>query len=278
MNSLKTTFLLGTLFGLFMLFGALLGGSNGIIFAFIFALILNGASYWFSDKIVLSMYRAKELTQEESPRLHQIVAQLAVSAGIPKPRIALVPLPVPNAFATGRNPEHAVVAVTRGLLDLLEDSEVEGVLAHEISHIKNRDTMIQCLAAALGGAIVMLAHTARWGALFGIGRSERDGNIFELLLMAVLAPIAALLIQMAISRSREFVADESAARISHKPLELAGALRKLDATAQRYPIRGNAATSHLFIVNPFRGGLSSLLSTHPPIAERIARLEKMTGF
>ncbi|HOO55607.1 MAG TPA: zinc metalloprotease HtpX [bacterium] len=275
MNSIKTVLLMGILFGLCMFFGGLFGGRNGVVIAFFVALVFNGVSYWFSDSIVLSMYRAKELSPSEAPELHEIVARVAAGAGIPKPRVVLVPMPVPNAFATGRDPDNAVVAVTRALVEMLDRTELEGVIAHEISHIKNRDTLIQCLAAAMGGAIVMLSYTARFAAFFGLGRDD-DNNVLELLILAVLAPIAALLIQMAISRSREFAADEMAARITHNPYGLSNALRKLESVSQRYSIRGgNSATSHLFIVNPFRGGMASLFSTHPSTEQRIQRLENM---
>jgi len=207
-----------------------------------------------------------------------MVASIAAAAGIPKPRVYMIPMPVPNAFATGRDPAHAVVAVTEGLLNVLDEKEIEGVIAHEIGHIKNRDTLISCIAAAMAGAIMMLANMAQWAAIFGgINRDEEDhGNIFVLIITAVLAPIAAMLIQMAISRSREYIADDTAARLTRNPRGLATALAKLEAVSRNQPLHGgNGATAHLFIVNPFRDRLSSLFSTHPPIQERIRRLEKM---
>ncbi|HPI76000.1 MAG TPA: zinc metalloprotease HtpX [bacterium] len=274
MNTLKTTFLMGALFGFFLLVGGLMGGEAGMAFAFVVALVMNFTMYWFSDRIVLAMYKAKELPPDIAPRLHAMVAKLSVAAGIPAPRVYLVPMPVPNAFATGRNPANGVVAVTQGLLDILDEAEVEGVIAHEIGHIKNRDTLISCLAAAMAGAIMMLASMARWAAIFG-GRDNR-GNVVTLIATAVFAPIAAMLIQMAISRSREYMADDTAARLTRNPRGLATALAKLETVSKRHPIRGgNSATAHMFIVNPFAGGaLAGLFSTHPPIAERIKRLEK----
>lgn len=275
MNTLKTTLLLGALFAFFLFVGGLLGGTSGMVIAFIFAIIMNFSMYWFSDRIVLSMYRAQELTQEKAPEIHAMVSKISVAADIPKPRVYLVPMPVPNAFATGRDPAHAVVAVTEGLLQVLNPQEVEGVIAHEIGHIKNRDTLISCVAAAMAGAIMMLANMAQWAAIFGFGgRDDEDGgNIFVLLLTAILAPFAAMLIQMAISRSREYTADQTAARLTKNPQGLASALAKLEAVSSKHPLHGgNGATSHLFIINPFRGGISGLFSTHPPIQERIRRL------
>lgn len=278
MNGFKTALLMGALIGLFMLIGGLLGGRGGMMMAFVFALVMNFSMYWFSDTLVLKMYRAQELPADRAPAIHRMVATIAQAAGIPKPRVYFLPMPVPNAFATGRSPEHSVVAVTKGLLEMLDDSEIEGVLAHEIGHIKNRDTLVSTVAAAMAGAIMMLASWARWGAIFGIGRSDDDNNILELLVMAFLAPVAALLIQMGISRSREYMADETAARLTRNPLGLASALAKIGAVSKRYPLRGNNATSHLFIVNPFRGGgLSGLFSTHPPVEERINRLRRLTA-
>lgn len=275
---LKTTFLMGAMFGLFLLIGGLIGGKGGLIIAFALALVMNFSMYWFSDRIVLSMYRAQELPAEYAPKIHAMVASIANGAGIPKPRVFMVPMPVPNAFATGRDPAHAVVAVTKGLLDILDEKEVEGVIAHEIGHIKNRDTLISCIAAAMAGAIMMLANMAQWAAIFGgIGRDDEDrGNIFVLIITAILAPVAAMMIQMAISRSREYVADETAVRLTRNPSGLATALSKLEAVSRKHPLKGgNGATAHLFIINPFRGGLAGLFSTHPPIQERIKRLDKI---
>lgn len=277
MSSLKITFLMGCMFGFFILVGALIGGQSGMILAFVIAMAMNVGMYWYSDRIVLSMYKAQELSQSQAPGLHRMVQELSAAAGIPKPKIYLVPMPVPNAFATGRDPDHGVVAVTKGLLDILDEKEIEGVLAHELGHIKGRDTLISCLAAAMAGAIMMLATWARWAAIFGGFGRDSDSNIFELILMAVLAPVGAMMIQMAISRSAEFRADATAAKLTGNPRGLASALRKLETVSQRHPVRGgNMATSHLFIVNPFKAGaIANLFSTHPPTAERVKRLENM---
>ncbi len=278
MSSLKITFLMGVMFGFFMLVGAVIGGQSGVIMAFAIALVMNVGMYWFSDSIVLSMYKAQELTQDQAPQVHRLVRKISAAAGIPKPRLYLVPMPVPNAFATGRDPNHAVVAVTRGLLEMLDEKEIEGVLAHEMGHIVGRDTLISCLAAAMAGAIMMLATWARWAAIFGgFGRGGRNNNILELLFLAILSPICAMMIQMAISRAAEFRADATSAKLTKNPDGLARALRKLDMVAHRHPVAGgNIATAHLFIVNPFKsGGITGLFSTHPPTAERIARLENM---
>lgn len=279
MNTLKITFLLGLLTGLFLLIGGLVGGQGGMAIAFVFAIVLNVGSYWFSDRIVLSIYRAKEVTQQEAPQLHRIVAEVAQAAGIPRPKVCIVPQMTPNAFATGRDPDHGVVAVTQGIMQILNEEELKGVLAHEIGHIKNRDTLISCLAATIAGAIMVLASMARWGALLGGfgGRDRRDGGIFVLLATAIFAPLAAMLIQMAISRSHEYEADKAGAQFSRNPQGLANALVKIHNGIQHMPIDAAASpsTSHLFIVNPFRGGLSGLFSTHPPVQERIARLRAM---
>jgi len=277
MNTLKTTLLMGALFGVFIVLGGLFGGGSGMMIAFIIALVMNFSMYWYSDKIVLSMYRAQDLPAKSAPKIHEMVARLAQGAGIPKPRVVYVPMEVPNAFATGRDPEHGVVAVTKGLVNLLDEREIEGVIAHEIGHIRNRDTLIQCFAAAMGGAIMMMASFARWGAIFGGFGRDDNNNLFELLAMAILAPIAALLIQMGISRSREYLADDTSARLTKNPEGLADALQKLGAYSKKYPVRqGNTATAHLFIVNPFKaGGIASLFSTHPPIEDRVKRLRGM---
>ncbi len=280
MNTMKTTFLMGLLFGIFMLIGGVVGGSYGVVTAFVLAGAMNFFMYWFSDSIVLATYGAKEISESEAPEIHRIVASCAVAAGIPKPRVYITQVDVPNAFATGRNPQRGVVAVTRGLLSLLDMKEVEGVIAHEIGHIKNRDTLISTIAATAAGAIMMIASMARWAAIFGIGRSDDDGpGIVELLILAVVAPFAAMMIQMAISRSREFLADETAASLTHNPLGLADALTKIQGYASNYPLHGgNMATSHLFIINPFSGAkMASLFSTHPPTEERIKRLRALAG-
>jgi len=278
-NSLKTVLLLGLLTGILLGIGQLFGGSQGLVIAFFFALLINFGSYWFSDKIVLAMYRAKEIGPDEAPDLYRIVQNLTLRAQLPMPRIYLIPSESPNAFATGRDPKHAVVAVTEGVLRLLDRQEVEGVLAHELSHVKNRDILIGSVAATLAGVVMMLANMARWAAFFGFGRGERDedsGGVLGLILMSVLAPIAALLIQMAISRSREFFADTTGARIAGNPSGLASALEKLARTSQLVPLGGRPETSHLFIVSPLSGGsFLNLFSTHP-LEERIARLRAMT--
>jgi heat shock protein HtpX len=280
-NVLRTTVLLAALTALFLVIGAALGGNQGMVIAFIFALLMNFASYWFSDKIVLAMYGAREVSLHEAPELYRLVQRLAQRAGIPMPRVYTIPSDSPNAFATGRNPEHAAVAVTEGIMRLLDEQELAGVLAHELSHVRNRDTLIMTVAATLAGAITMLAHMAQWGALFGgFGRRDDDeqgrGGVLGLLFMAILAPIAATLIQLAISRAREYFADRTGAGIAGSPADLARALEKLHYASQRLPLDANPATAHLFIVNPLTGGsLLSLFSTHPPIEERIRRLRSM---
>jgi heat shock protein HtpX len=278
MNSFKTFMLLLCLTLLLIWIGQVLGGKEGATLAFCIALVMNFGSYWFSDKIVLAMYRAKEVTPNQAPKLHRIVNNLCQSARLPKPKVYIIPNPTPNAFATGRNPNHAAVAVTDGILQLLSEDELEGVLGHELAHIQNRDILISTIAATIAGAITMLASWARWAAIFGIGgRSDEEGNNpLVFIVMLIVAPLAAMLIQMAISRSREYLADASGARMCGKPLSLANALRKLTAGVQRVPMHANPSTAHMFIVNPlFGGGLMTLFSTHPPIKSRIAKLEKM---
>ena len=279
-NTFKTTLLLGLLTGLLVLIGGHFGGRQGMVMALIFAGIMNFGSYWFSDRIVLAMYRAQEVQEKDAPELFRIVRGLSQRTGIPMPKVYIVPNDGPNAFATGRSPQHAAVAVTDGILRLLSAEELEGVLAHELAHIQHRDTLISTIAATMAGVIMMLASMARWAALFGGfgGRDEenRGGGALGFILMAVLAPIAATLIQLAISRSREYSADEGSARITKQPGRLAQALEKLEYAAERIPMDAKPATAHLFIVNPLRGGkLLSLFSTHPPIEERIARLRAM---
>ena len=280
MNTIKTGLLLGALTGLLMLIGGWFGGQNGVVIAFIFAMVMNFGSYWFSDKIVLAMYKARPVSESEAPELYAMVKNLALRAGMPMPRVYIIPEETPNAFATGRNEHHAVVAVTEGILRILGRDELEGVLAHELTHIRNRDILIGSIAATLAGAIVMLAHMAQWAAMFGGGRSDDDegggSNIVSLIVMAILAPIAATLIQMAISRSREYLADEGGAKISGKPYGLAGALEKLSQASRAIPMHANPSTAHMFIVNPLTGrSLMNLFSTHPPIEERISRLRSM---
>lgn len=276
-NFLKTAFLLTLLTLLLIWLGAAIGGRVGVIVAFCFALILNFVSYWYSDKIVLAIYRAQPAQEAESPVLFRAVSDLTQAASVPMPKIYIIPTQTPNAFATGRDPEHAAVAVTHGILSVLSEDELRGVLSHEIAHVKNRDILIQTVVATIAGAISMIAYMARWTAFFRGGRGRRGGNIIGILVMSIVAPIVAMLIQLAISRTREYQADESGARISGAPLSLANALRKLTLASKRIPMRGaNPNTAHLFIVNPLSGsGLVRLFSTHPPLEDRIARLEKM---
>jgi heat shock protein HtpX len=265
---------------LFVFVGQMIGGTQGMITAFIFAALTNFFAYWFSDKIVLLMYGAKEVKESELPEIYTIVRNLTQKSGLPMPKIYIINTPSPNAFATGRNPTKAAVAVTKGILDLLDEKELEGVIAHELSHIKNRDTLISVIAATIAGAIYMLARIAQYALMFGGMGSDRDrdsrnslGGI-GMLLVLIVAPIAAMIIQLAISRSREYIADETASRMTGKPMELANALRKLSQTVKRIPFETNPATSHLFIVNPLKGEtILTLFSTHPPITERIKRLE-----
>jgi heat shock protein HtpX len=278
-STLKTTFLLGSLTGLMLLFGQLLGGSQGVTWALVIAAVMNLGSYWFSDKIVLASYGAKPIEESEAPELYAIVRRLSQKANVPMPRVYLIPTESPNAFATGRNPQHAVVAVTSGILRLLSWEELEGVLAHELGHVFNRDILVSSIAATLAGAVMWLASMARWGAMFGVGgRDDRGdrGNGFALIIMALLAPFAATLIQLAVSRSREYGADESGARLCGNPRALASALEKLAIQSGRVPLAASPQTAHLFIVNPLSGQfLASLFSTHPPIEERIERLRRM---
>ncbi|OGR89927.1 MAG: protease HtpX [Elusimicrobia bacterium RIFCSPLOWO2_01_FULL_59_12] len=279
-NSLKTFLLLTGLMALFVFIGRQIGGQAGMVYAFGFACVMNFVSYWFSDKIVLMMFGAKEASREQAPELYEIVEDLARKANIPMPRIYLIQSPAPNAFATGRNPKHAAIAATTGILERLDAKELEGVLGHELSHVFNRDILISTIAATVAGAIMMLANMARWGMMFGGygGRDRENRGGLELLAVAILAPLAAALIQMAISRSREYEADRSGAALTGKPLALASALQKIavETNRARVPLSTNPATAHLFIMNPLRGeGLFSLFSTHPPTSERIKRLEAM---
>ncbi len=276
-NYLKTAVLLGLLTGLIVLCGGAIGGRAGMVMALGLAGVMNFVSYWFSDKIVLAMYRAKPVDAAAAPRLHAIVDRLVAGAGMPKPKLYILPDPSPNAFATGRNPSHAAVAATTGILDLLNDEELEGVIAHELGHVQNRDILISSIAATIAGAVTMIAHMARWGAMFGGygGRDERDreGGVLGFLFMAILAPVAAMIIQMAVSRSREYAADATGAQIAGNPYGLARALEKLGQYSKRIPMNASPATSHLFIVNPLSGkAFLNLFSTHPPLEERIRRL------
>jgi heat shock protein HtpX len=278
MNQFKTFMLMLILTVIFMLVGSAIGGKNGAITAFVLAAGMNFFSYWFSDKLVLRMYGAREVGPGDAPQLYQAVADLANRDGLPMPKVYIMESETPNAFATGRNPEHAAVAVTSGIMRILSPDELKGVIGHELSHVKHRDILISTVAATMAGAISMLASMARWGAIFGGGRSDDDdrgGNFLFVLLFTMVASVAAMLIQMAISRSREYMADEGGAHLSH-PLYLARALAKLETAAGRIPMEASPSTAHLFIVNPLRGGgVLSLFSTHPPMEERIARLEEM---
>jgi heat shock protein HtpX len=277
-NAVKTTLLLGLLTGLLLWMGQAIGGPNGLVIALLVAAAMNLGSYWFSDRIVLRMYGGRELTPEDAPELFAMVRELAAAGQMPMPRLYLVPSESPNAFATGRSPEHAAVAVTEGILRILSRDELRGVLAHELSHVSNRDTLISAIAATLAGVIMMLANMARFAALFGgMRRDDRDdGGALEGLAMIIVAPIAAMLIQMAVSRSREYQADATGARISHRPDALASALEKIAVASGRVPLPANPATAHLFIVNPLTGSfLANLFSTHPPVEERIRRLRAM---
>src|SRR5262245_62743544 len=279
MNTTKTITLMIGLTVLLVLIGGAFGGRQGMIFAFIFASATNLFSYWFSDKIVLRMYGAQEVSETDAPKLWSVTHDLALKMNMPMPKVYVIPSDSPNAFATGRNPNHAAVAATEGILRLLTREELSGVMAHEMGHVRNRDILIGTIAATIAGAISMLANMAQWAMIFGGGRRddrEGAGGMIGGILMIILAPIAAALIQMAISRSREYEADATGARISGNPLALASALRKLQASTQRVPMDATPATAHMFIVNPLRGGnFVNLFSTHPPMEERIARLEAM---
>lgn len=279
MNIFRTTLLLTVLTVLLVLAGNALGGASGMKIAFIMALVMNFGSYWFSDKIVLKMYRAQEVTRAEAPELYGMVEQLSRNAGLPMPKTYIIQNPAPNAFATGRNPSHAAVAVTTGILQLLDRNELMGVLGHELAHVKHRDILIGSIAATIAGAITMMANIAKWGMIFGGGHRDDDGGGaggIAAIAMMILAPLAAMIIQMAISRSREYAADRGGAEIAGNPRFLSSALNKLATGIQRVPMDASPATAHMFIVNPLRGrGLFALFSTHPPMEERIRRLEAM---
>jgi heat shock protein HtpX len=278
MNTTKTVALMALMTVLLVLLGSLVGGRSGTVVAFVFALLMNFGSYWFSDKIVLRMYGAQELTSSDAPELFQTIQDLSGRAGLPMPRVYMIEGDQPNAFATGRDPEHAAVAVTKGIVSLLSRDELRGVLAHELAHVKHRDILIGTIAATMAGAISMIANMAHWGLIFGGGRSDdrEGGSPIAAIVMMIVAPLAAMIIQLAISRSREFLADEGGAQMAGNPLSLAGALRKLETKAHQIPMNASPSTAHMFIVNPLSGGgIARLFSTHPPIEERIARLEAM---
>lgn len=282
MNTMKTTILLGALTGLLVVFGNLVGGSHGALIALIFAGAMNFISFWFSDKIVLAMYRAQVISETDAPQLFRIVKKLAERNQMPMPKVYIINTETPNAFATGRSPKHASVAATVGILRLLNEEELEGVMAHELAHVQNRDILTSTIAATIAGAITYIASMVKWGAIFGGMRGDDEDNgaagMIGALLMAILAPIAAMLIQMAISRSREYAADEAGARMCGKPLALANALNKLQSGISMFPMNSaNPSTAHLFIANPFRGaGFVNLFSTHPPMEERIKRLQELS--
>jgi len=276
-NQIRTVLLLSIMTCLMVIIGRLFGGRQGMILAFFLAMAMNFFSYWFSDKIVLRMYNATEIGPENNQELYSIVSELTHTAGLPMPKVYVIPSQAPNAFATGRNPEHAAVAVTEGLLKTMNREEIKGVLAHEMSHVKNRDILIGSVAATMAGAIMIIANMARWSAIFGMGAGNDDENeglgTIGLIVMSIVAPVAAMLIQMAISRSREYLADATGAQLAGTPHGLANALEKLGAYSQQIPMNANPSTAHMFIVNPLSGSsLSSLFSTHPPLEERIARL------
>ena len=273
MNTAKTALLMILLTGLFILIGDAFAGQQGMILALGLAILLNFFAYWFSDRIVLAMYRAKEVDEATAPGLHATVRRLVERAGLPMPKVYMIPQAAPNAFATGRNPKHAAVAVTQGLLDILNEEELEGVIAHELCHVKNRDVLIGTVAATLAGAIMILARMAQFAAIFGGGGRDRRGGGLGLIVVAIVSGLAAVLIQMAISRSREYQADASAAKLTGSPRGLARALEALQRASSRVPMEANPATSHMFIVNPFsRQGMTRLFSTHPPIEDRVERL------
>jgi len=281
MNRLKTTMLLSLLTVLLVFMGGAIGGQGGMLIAFVMAAVMNFGSYWFSDKIVLRMYGAQEIRREDNPAFYDMVERLAQRAQLPMPKVYIIPDQSPNAFATGRNPQHAAVAATEGIMRILTPEELEGVMAHELGHVKNRDILISTIAATFAGAISMIGSMLQWGAMLGAGRDDEEGGgiagLVGSLAMAILAPIMAMLIQMAVSRSREYLADATGAEICGKPTALASALAKLQNASRMLPMQeATPATAHMFIVNPLTGGsLMSLFSTHPPMEERIARLQAM---
>jgi len=276
-NQIKTVLLLGSLTGIMLWAGSVFGGRTGLTVALAFALIMNFVTYFFSDKIVLRMYRAMPAHKKDYPKLHKMIEEISKKAGIPKPKLYIIPASYANAFATGRNPKNAVVACTEGIMELLTDEELKGVLAHEVGHVKNRDILVTTIAATIAAVISYLAMMARWAAIFGGGRdSENNGNLLGLLALAILAPLIAVILQLAISRSREYLADSTGAKTIGNPKALASALEKLHHGAKAKPLRGNSVTSSMFIVNPFSAaGIANLFSTHPPMKERVKRLKEM---
>jgi heat shock protein HtpX len=273
MNTFRTALLFVVLTLILIFVGYLMGGTTGVTIAFILAIVMNIGSYWFSDKIVLRLYKGRKIEESDNTRLYRVVRSASQMAGLPMPAVYIIPTESPNAFATGRDPEHAAVAATEGILKILDDDELEGVIAHELGHVRNRDTLVGAVAATIAGAISYVAFMARWLPFFG-DDDDRGGNIVVFLVVGILAPLAAALVQMAISRQREYMADRASAEISRKPLALASALRKLHDKSRRIPLKANPASAHLFIVNPLtKRDITSLFSTHPPVEERIARLE-----
>lgn len=277
MNGVKTAFLMTAMMVLFLLVGSLLGGEQGLIIAFVFSLAMNFGAYWFSDKMVLAMYRAREVSREEAPVLYDVVEKLSSQAELPMPKVYIMENPTPNAFATGRNPDNSAVAATTGILNILSREELEGVIAHELTHIKNRDILVSTIAATLVGTITFLARMAGWAFMFGGNRDREDSSGISDLILIILAPLVAVLIQLGISRSREYMADAGGASISGKPMALASALQKLTKTNEMIPMRNAGASSaHMFIVNPLSGkSFMKLFSTHPPVEDRIARLREI---
>jgi heat shock protein HtpX len=277
MNAIKTTFLMATMMALFLLVGYALGGKSGMTIAFVFSLIMNFGSYWFSDKIVLAMYKAQPITREQAPKFYDLIEELSKNANLPMPKVYIINDPTPNAFATGRNPQNAAVAATTGILQGLNNEELAGVMSHELAHVKDRDILISTIAATLVGTISYIAQIAGWAAMFGRS-NDREGNGLGGLFLIILSPIIAILLQMAISRSREFAADAGGAEISGKPLALASALQKISQANQVSHLRNTSpSTAHMFIISPLFGGMSKLFSTHPPVEQRIARLQEIAS-
>lgn len=278
MNGLKTAFLMSAMMALFLLVGYAIGGRSGMTIAFVFSLVMNFGSYWFSDKIVLAMYKAQPITREQSPKFYDMVEQLAQNANLPMPKVYIINDPTPNAFATGRNPQNAAVAATTGILQGLNNEELAGVMAHELAHVKHRDILISTIAATLVGTISYVAQMAGWAAMFGRNDDREEGGGFGGLFLIILSPIIAMLLQMAISRSREFSADAGGSEISGNPLALASALKKISRGNQVNHLKNtNPSTAHMFIISPFLGGLGKLFSTHPPVEQRIAKLEEIAA-